>query len=188
MNKKLRARLSTATWMMGFGLLGLALVFPVTARSSMAIRLSFEQLAQRAQRVVISRVISSQSEWDGSHRRIFTRTEIEVEEEVAGQGLRRLTLIQPGGTVDNLTQRTFGLASLQPGEKVMLFLAGQDKRLHVVGLSQGVFDLRGVGQQERLVQRLDLLNFPHGDGRPMSLSRKTAVEQIRTIFLKRKLK
>jgi len=188
MNKKLRGRMSTATWMMGFGLLGLTLVFPVTARSSMAIRLSFEQLAQRAQRVVVSRVIASQSEWDGSHRRIFTRTEIEVEEEVAGQGPRRFTLVQPGGTVENLTQRTFGLASFQPGEKVMLFLAGQDKSPHVIGLSQGVFDLTGAGQQEQLVQRLDQLSFPHDHGQPMIFSKKTAVEQIRTIFLKRKLK
>ncbi len=152
------------------------------AEASMAFRLSFDQLSRRADRVVVSRVISAHSDWDASHRRIFTTYEIEVEEDIAGQGPRRFSLVQPGGTVGHLTQRTFGLSAFQPGQRVLLFLGGQARGPYVVGLSQGVFDVVGAGQRERLVQRLDLLGFPDGKRPPLTLSRREATAEVRSIF------
>ena len=48
-----------------------------------------------------------------------------------------LTVIQPGGTVGDLTQTIHGMTRFVPGERAVVFLSGRANHANVVGMAQG---------------------------------------------------
>ena len=99
-----------------------------------------------------------------------------------GSGLRRFSIVQPGGRVGNLAQRTHGYPEFVQGEKLLLFLEKHASALRVVGLSQGVFGFHKDKQRQIIYQRLSGLSFPKDPGRPILLERDEAIQQIRELF------
>jgi len=152
------------------------------ARASLAKRMSLEQLAGRAERVVVARLIERHSAWGPEHKRIWTRLRFAVERDVAGGGAAELTVVQPGGTVGRWTQRVAGYPRFAEPGPVLLLLRRGRVGWQVVGMCQGVFGLHHDRGRELLVQRLAGLDF-HGDpGRPLLLEREQALARIRAVF------
>jgi hypothetical protein len=135
---------------LALGLLGL--LVPSLAAGSLVQALDLAELTARAEHVVVAQVVSATSEWDSSHRSIHTRIEIKVEEVWKGSVApdERIVLVQPGGSVDDIEMRVHGMPTFVPGEKAVLFLAGQGVP-RVVGMSQGKRPLRWDGTAKRWV-------------------------------------
>jgi hypothetical protein len=96
-------------------------------------------LTRAASDVVRARVTSSRCAWTEDHRRLVTFVEMEVLEGWKGPAPATLTVLQPGGERDGIGQRVAGVASLNAGEELVLFLERQGQLHRIVGLSQGVY-------------------------------------------------
>jgi hypothetical protein len=109
--------------------------------------LTVEDLAQRAELVVIGEVTSVASEFHATRSQIVTRVDVRVAEALKGKaGANPLQLRQPGGRVGEMTSEVAGAARFVAGERTLLFLArGGDGTLAVVGLFQGKFALERDG-------------------------------------------
>ena len=152
-------------------------------RASVALRLSVEELAQDADRVTIARVVSiGKSYWGPKHLRIYTEYTFESEKDIAGTGEKRFTIVQPGGRVGRLSQRTDGFPTFQKDVRLILFLRKQESRYRVVGLSQGVFGFHLDGSREIAFQRLEGLSFPGNHGRPMLFDLPDLETRIKTTW------
>jgi hypothetical protein len=131
--------------------LGLAtLLLPSLAAGSLVQALDLAELTARSERIVVAQVVSAKSAWDSSGRTIRTRIEIAVEEGWKGPVApgEHIVIVQPGGSVGDIEMRVHGMPSFAPGEKAVLFLAGQAAP-RVVGMSQGKRHLRWDGTAKR---------------------------------------
>lgn len=167
---------------LSWAVLATVLGISAEAPASMALRLTYDDLIQQSDRIVVAELMGESSAWEGS--RILTTYTFEVREEFAGQGERRFTLIQPGGTVGDLSQKTFGYPAFAPKERYLLMLTKVQDRFRVVGLSQGVFAPAVQDGQEVFLQRVEGLSFTEGDARPIVLSRPLLSERIQKVWRK----
>jgi hypothetical protein len=117
----------------------LTLLAAGTALASTAFRLDTPALTAASTDVVDANVVSSSSVWTADHRRIVTHVVIEVRDTWKGTAKGRVTVVQPGGERDGIGQRVSGVAPLQLGERVVLFLERSGPYHRVVGLAQGVY-------------------------------------------------
>jgi hypothetical protein len=117
----------------------LTLLTAGTALASTAFRLDTPALTAASTDVVDANVVSSSSVWTADHRRIVTHVVIEVRDTWKGTAKGRVTVVQPGGERDGIGQRVSGVAPLQLGERVVLFLERSGPYHRVVGLAQGVY-------------------------------------------------
>ena len=93
------------------------------------------ELANGADRIVVGTVQSVHAAWDLQHRKIISTIEVDIEDIWKGlqAGNRRVTIVQPGGSVGDMEMTVQGMPSFILGEKSLLFLHGQQ----VVGMGQG---------------------------------------------------
>lgn len=164
--------------LLGLGLFAAA----ATASASLMVAMDLSELTQEADRIVVASVLSVQSEWDSSHRRILSRIEIKVEEawkgEVMGDG--RLTLVQPGGMADDVEMIVHGMPRFSLGERAVLFLAGETRPV-VVGMAQGKRSLRwDSGGRRWMAQAVDRMGLLAKDARsPATVDPPMPLEQLR---------
>lgn len=110
-----------------------------TARASLMIPLELNELVKRSDHIAVVDVVSVTSAWDAKHERILSTIQLNVVEAWKGPAApaARITVVQPGGTVDDITMVVFGLAQFKPGERTLLFLRGRMGAAAVVGMAQG---------------------------------------------------
>jgi hypothetical protein len=103
-------------------------------------KLSLEQMSAKATLIVRGRVTGCAGEARGSM--IYTRCALIVSERWKGQSGTQLNFYIPGGAAQGLRQVITGAPILAGGDEYVLFLwTGRSGIHHVIGLSQGVFDL-----------------------------------------------
>ena len=120
-----------------FFLIGLALLAASTQATTL-VRLSFDELAQRATAIARVRCLGSSSVWRNGE--IWTETEFEVLERSKGAlpGIFRVSL--PGGRIAHLQSRVDGVPNFRTGEEVYLFLwSAPGKEMYVLGWTLGTF-------------------------------------------------
>jgi len=120
------------------------LIGPPAARASLVQALDVGELARRADHITVADVIYVRSAWDDEHHKIYTTVELQVVESWKGNDApaSRITIVQPGGTVGDITMVVFGLSRFVPGERALLFLRGSPSQAGVVGLTQGKRPMR----------------------------------------------
>ncbi len=121
---------------------GLGAVAP--ARATLIMALDLPAMVERAERIAVVDVVSVQAAWNARHDRITTAVQLQVVEAWKG-GLppgTRLTVLQPGGTVGDITTTVDGMPRFAPGERTLVFLHGPPDRATVVGLTQGKRPMR----------------------------------------------
>lgn len=122
--------------------LAAALAVACPALAAQAVAASVEDLTRSSDLVVRGRVVSTTARW--SEGRIYTHAEIQVATTLRGKAQGRVTVVTPGGVVDDLGQRVDGAATFTKGEEVVLFLGRPDGgRYRVIGLGQGKFAVEG---------------------------------------------
>ena len=127
-------RLSVAATLSVFGLLGAS-----PAHASLVVALDLPAMVTRADRVAVVDVVSIKSDWDARHEQILSTVDLIVVESWKGGDApaTHLTVVQPGGTVGDLTQTVHGMTRFVPGERAVVFLTGRPERASVVGMAQG---------------------------------------------------
>lgn len=138
------------------------------AGATVAIALSVEDMAVRADTVVRATVRGQMSAWDEAHRRIHTYTELEVTETWVGEAPPTVVVRTLGGVVGEIGMRVSGMARFRSGEDVVLFLrtdplGGGDDQFEVVGLSQGKFRVESSEAGAMAVPSTEGLALAHAD-------------------------
>jgi hypothetical protein len=121
-------------------LLLLALALPARAEVS-GPALTLDDLVDRADEIVVAEVVAAEGRWEG--RLVVTDTTVRVQESLKGDAPEAIRLTQPGGTAVHprlgvrVTTVASGVATLRPGEALVLFVRTRNGRRHLVGGAQG---------------------------------------------------
>jgi hypothetical protein len=123
------------------------------ARASLVLALDLPTLVTRADHVAVVEVASVKANWDANREQILTTIDLVVVESWKGDDApaSHITVVQPGGTVGDLTQTVHGMTRFVAGERAVVFLAGRPERASVVGMSQGKRLVRRDAGSGRLV-------------------------------------
>ena len=106
--------------------------------------LGFDGLIDKATQVVRGRVSGCEGMYRGSM--IYTQCTVDVLETLKGAPVSRTRFSVPGGKVGNIRQSIAGAPQFQPGSEYVLFLwTSPSGFTQVMGLSQGKFEVRGMG-------------------------------------------
>jgi hypothetical protein len=111
----------------------------MAAHGTTLLRMSLEQLSQRATLIVRAQCLSSASEWDRGE--IWTETSFRVEETWRGAAAgSQIQVRLIGGRAGNFTSSVSGVPRFRPGEDVVLFLEKSARgNFTVVSWDQGTF-------------------------------------------------
>jgi len=113
-----------------------------SATATQVIMQSLAELGENSTAVVKGKVAGVRSYWNDSHTKIFTETTITIDETFKGQLGGVVSVVQLGGTVDNIRVTAHGALRWRFDEEVVLFLEpGVDQTYQVAGFSQGKFQV-----------------------------------------------
>ncbi|MBZ5575882.1 MAG: hypothetical protein LAP40_04915 [Acidobacteriia bacterium] len=85
-------------------------------------RFTAEELTARSQLIVQGTVVRSWAAWDSDHQYIWTHYQVNLSDVIRGANAASLTVSEPGGSLDGITQVNTGAISYTPGESDILFL------------------------------------------------------------------
>src|SRR5690349_11947899 len=85
-------------------------------------KLSMEDLAKKADAIVLGTVTQQESAWDAQHTAIYTDVTLAVEQVLTGSPGEVVTLRVAGGVVGDIGMRTSNDATFRAGERVIVFL------------------------------------------------------------------
>jgi hypothetical protein len=124
---------------LSLSLLGLFTLGSSPAGASLVMALDLPTMVTRADHVAVVDVVSVKSDWDANHEQILTTIDMVVVESWKGGAApaTHVTVVQPGGTVGDLTQTVHGMTHFVAGERAVVFLAGRPERASIVGMAQG---------------------------------------------------
>ena len=137
------------------------------ANGSVVQGLELEELAAEADRIVLGRVLFSESflRRDGQ---IWTWHRIEVEREIRGHAPDQDEMIVEtmGGQIGEIGMRVEGEASFEVGERVLVFVhgGGPHRAFRTVGMAQGVMRVRIENGVETVRQSREGLLLVRRDG------------------------
>lgn len=123
------------------------------ARASLVLALDLPTMVSRADHVAVVDVASVKADWDAHHEQILTTIDLVVVESWKGSDApaSHLVVVQPGGTVGDLTQTIHGMTRFVPGERAVVFLSGGSAHMTVVGMAQGKRLVRRDGATGRFL-------------------------------------
>ena len=113
-------------------------------------KLPMEDLARKADTIVLGTVTQQESAWDAQHTAIYTDVTLAVERVLAGTPAEVVTLQVAGGSVGGMGMRTSNDAVFREGERVIVFLDTSAVPSTVVGMQQGKFAVK-----DNMVTRAD---------------------------------
>jgi hypothetical protein len=118
-------------------------------------RYSLPELVVGSEAIVQGSVTRSWTSWDGKHLYLWTHYEVQVAEVLKGSRAQIVTVSEPGGTLDGVTQLFSGQVPYSTGEQVMLFLYRTPLGfLRTRGGPQGKFSIAGDAGSARLKARV----------------------------------
>ena len=118
---------------------GLGLILGVCTGQAAMRYLSLEELARKADTIVLGTVIHQESAWDAEHTAIYTKVTLAVERVLVGSPMQTVTLQVAGGAVGGVGMRTSNDAVFREGERVIVCLDTSAVPGSLVGLQQGKF-------------------------------------------------
>lgn len=124
---------------------------------------TFEEMVDRADLVLLGKVVNSRAEWRtvGTNRVIFTLTKFATEEVLKGRAGGEVTLQFLGGTVGDVTLEVAGVPKFNAGERELLFIQGNGTQFcPIVAVFHGKFSLR---KDEKSGQEIVVMH----NGRPL---------------------
>ncbi len=136
-----------------FRIFGLSLVLCIccAARAATLQHLTLDQMTQDATAIVRARVTGSSASFTGAT--IYTHYKLHISEVWKGSGAAELML--PGGDAGGYRQSFPGVPALKTGGEYVFFLwtSGSTGITHLVGLTQGLFDVTTQADGSILVSR-----------------------------------
>ena len=131
------------------------LLWSARANGGTVLKMSLEQMTERADIILIGRVESQHAEWNSDRSRIYTYVTFEVDRYLKGGGGSATTTIRLlGGQVGPFAATVPGSPQFSDGENVLVFCATAGPRMPtVLGLSSGKFSLTTDSNGETIIQR-----------------------------------
>lgn len=124
--------------------------------------MSVEDLTLRAGRILVGTVVGLKSEWNNERTLIYTYVTVAVEDHIKGApDQMEVTVMVPGGQVGDVGVSVSGVPEFSKGEKLMLFLEGDEAGVfHVLGGFQGKLVIYGdkVFVEGKKMPLTDLVN------------------------------
>lgn len=139
--------------LVNFPLRFLLVLFPLVPLSAATLeRLSLEEMIQKSTEIVRGRILSSRTALRGPV--VYTFVQVQVEDRWKGPPAARVEVAVPGGDYGHLQQSFSGAPVLEPGGEYLLFLwTGRSGVTQVIGLSQGVFEVKRAPDGSMIVER-----------------------------------
>jgi hypothetical protein len=126
-------------------------------------QLRLEDLAKRAEVVVLGKVTDVRSEWNSERTRIITKVSLDVDKYLKGETPgRTIVITHPGGEVGGVGELYSHTPSFAKGEEVFLFVKKDSKNnLSIAGGNEGKFKVtKNELTGEKMLQgNLSLKNF-----------------------------
>jgi hypothetical protein len=124
---------------LAFGVLSAA-----AASATTMIALDLKALTERADRVVLATVESTESKWTSDHSAIYTDVTLKVERAYKGDNKAGELLVvrREGGSVDGIAMKVYGAPVFAAGEEVVVFSEMRGASRWVVGMAQGKLPVR----------------------------------------------
>jgi len=115
-------------------------------------QLSLDDMIEKSSAIVRGRVTGSWAAFSGPS--IFTHYRVQVTERWKGPADATVEFVVPGGRVDRVRQVCSGAPELLEGKEYVLFLwASRAGVVHIIGLTQGLFELPAASTGEALAVR-----------------------------------
>jgi hypothetical protein len=115
-------------------------------------KLALDDMTQQSTAIVRARVTGSYAAANGAL--IYTHYRVQVGERWKGAEAASLDVVVPGGRANGLRQTISGAPKLMEGREYVLFLwTGPSGLTHIMGLSQGVFDVKTEANGEVVASR-----------------------------------
>ena len=124
-------------------------------------RFSLEDLVDGSQYIVHGRVIHTWTGWDAKHLYLWTHHEIAVVDALRGAPGVRVTVSEPGGSLDGVHQSLSGALPFSPGEEVVVFLYRTPIGfLRAAGGVQGKFTIDAAGYAHAQMAGAEVVDNP----------------------------
>ena len=109
------------------------------ASASLILALDLPTMVASADNIAVVEVVSAKAAWNAQHTRILSTIDLAVVDGWKGTAspAAHVVVVQPGGTVDDITMTIAGMPRFTPGERALVFLRGPADRASVVGMAQG---------------------------------------------------
>jgi hypothetical protein len=150
-------------------------------------KMSLDNMIQRSTAIVRGRAVGARTLVRGAV--IYTVYQVRVAERWKGPVSSVEEVAVPGGTANRVRQRFIGTPKIQEGAEYVFFLwTGANRITHVIGLSQGVLDLRTDNKGNPTVFRAAAKgHVVDSDGRsvedaPLSMSLRNLRSRIRLVL------
>ncbi len=118
----------------------LALVLvPVTADATIFRAMKFDDKVDHAASIIVGRCVRQQSQWDGARKRILTYSTFRVEKTLKGLPAQEITIVTPGGRVENTAQEVIGVPKFREGDEHVVFVRNSQAGPTVLYLEQGAY-------------------------------------------------
>jgi hypothetical protein len=133
-------------------LAALLLLVPLTADGTVVRLVGFDEKVENAAAIVVGKCVAQRSEWDAGHKTILTYSTFQVDKTLKGQPAQQVTIVTPGGTVDNITQAVIGVPKFRDGEENVVFVRNTPSGPTVLYLEQGNYKVRKEHGAEPMVE------------------------------------
>ncbi len=125
-------------------------LLPLRAEATLAEAKSFDDKVEHAASIVVGRCVAKESRWDNARRWILTYNQFEIEKNLKGFPANKITIVTPGGAVDNVQQDTVGVPKFNVGDEHVLFVRNTQAGPTVLYFEQGAYRVVREGN-ERMV-------------------------------------
>ncbi len=123
----------------------------LTGQAATLERLSTDEMIAKSTAIVRGKVLSARSAYRGPM--IYTYSRVQVLERWKGAPASIVEVATPGGKANGMEQNFSGAPALELGSEYLFFLwTGKSGITQIIGLSQGVFDVKSL-QGQMLVMR-----------------------------------
>jgi hypothetical protein len=126
-------------------------------------KIRLEDLAKKAEVIVVGKVTDVRSEWNADKTKIITKVSLDVDEYVKGEPAgKTMVITHMGGEVDGVGELYSHTPAFSKGEDVLVFVKKDNKNnLNVAGGNEGKFKVtKNESTGERMLQsNLSLKNF-----------------------------
>ena len=142
------------------------IILSMSVQATQIIYRSPQQMGEESALVVQGRVTGVRSYWNDTNTKIFTETQVAIDQSYKGGAGGTVSVVQLGGVVGHVQMKVEGALAWSPGEEVLLFLEPfNGDRYMVYGLSQGRYEIERDVRGRPFVSRgafegLEMLDAP----------------------------
>ena len=130
------------------------LLVPVRAGATISRAVPFDEKVENAASIVLGKCVRQETRWDDAKKWILTYSTFQVEKAYKGGSTGQITIVTPGGRVDDVAQEVIGMPRFQEGEDHVLFVRNSQAGPTVLYLELGAYRVEKADRGERRVQPL----------------------------------